>query len=423
MSALLSVIVPVYQVRAYLSECLTSLLRQDYQNLEILVIDDCSSDGSLELAKEFEARDARFKVVRNERNMGLGATRNVGLDLATGKYILFLDSDDQLKPNSLGYLLKLAERTEADVLRYHFTTYRYCQDDVNIINKSEVEAADYGVGFEVVSEGKKAILSYFTCGLFAVWLGLYRRNFLERNKIRFPEGLLYEDVAFSMEAIFQAKRFVATRQTAYIYRVRGKSARKSITQKVYSSDIFSIHNRCLDFLEQQNVLNDDLLYAFMIALYNNGFVQLGFQPAKTLLEYYTQLRKLVLRLDALAPQLRSFKIPKKIWLLKNKDLKQLALFVNKFKRDYYATLRNEHPCMLFYSRARICQTDKYEDYVAHIAEYGFAQFLVVYWQSMLPERNWEETPRLVRLSLYALLAPAGIFKGIWEVLVRVFCRK
>lgn len=84
MSALVSVIVPIYQVRDYLAACLKSLLRQDYPHLEILLIDDCSSDGSLELAQAFARRDARIRVLENARNLGLGATRNLGLAQARG---------------------------------------------------------------------------------------------------------------------------------------------------------------------------------------------------------------------------------------------------------------------------------------------------------------------------------------------------
>ena len=94
MDHLVSILVPFYNVEQYIDRCIQSLIDQTYENIEILLIDDCSPDKSLEIAQNYAHNDPRIKILRYEKNRGLGGARNYGLEIATGKYVLFVDSDD-----------------------------------------------------------------------------------------------------------------------------------------------------------------------------------------------------------------------------------------------------------------------------------------------------------------------------------------
>jgi glycosyltransferase involved in cell wall biosynthesis len=117
----ISVIVPAYQVQAYLGQCLDSVLGQSYLDFELIGVDDCSPDGSGEILDEYARKDERVRVLHLPENVGLGRARNAGIDVATGDYLLFLDSDDTLTPGSLQAVAdRLARTGGPDVLVYDY---------------------------------------------------------------------------------------------------------------------------------------------------------------------------------------------------------------------------------------------------------------------------------------------------------------
>ena len=113
---MISVIIPVFNVEKYLFTCLNSVLRQTYQDFEIICVDDASTDSSLGILEYFVQKDSRVKILKNEINRGPGFSRNLGLEAAKGKYISFLDGDDFLSPNAFEILTKKAESDNLDVL-------------------------------------------------------------------------------------------------------------------------------------------------------------------------------------------------------------------------------------------------------------------------------------------------------------------
>ena len=130
-----SIIVPVYNVEKYINECLSSLINQTYKNIEIVVINDGSSDNSLSLIEEYSRIDDRIRVI-DQKNMGLGYTRNVGIDNAVGDYILFVDSDDYISLNTCEEIeAVLSYNNEVDIIvlgRYRFADEVYMQDPISL---------------------------------------------------------------------------------------------------------------------------------------------------------------------------------------------------------------------------------------------------------------------------------------------------
>ena len=114
-----SIIVPVYNVEKEIRECLDSIKNQTYNDFEVLCVDDCGKDSSMDIVREFAAEDSRFKILTHEHNSGVSAARNTGLDAAAGDIIMFVDSDDWIEPNALEILVDKLNKTQCEVIMFN----------------------------------------------------------------------------------------------------------------------------------------------------------------------------------------------------------------------------------------------------------------------------------------------------------------
>ena len=214
----LSIIVPVYNVEEYLERCIDSLLHQDLpqENYEIIIVNDGSTDGSYDIAKRLTSTYKNIRLFSQE-NQGQSVARNKGIDVAKGKYIMFVDSDDGLFSNVLGKLLSEAEKNDLDVCAYRI---KYLDENGKAHNGSiQPFPADQ------IYDGRYAVTHGADIG--AVWLNLYSRDMLERYHLRFLEGIYHEDVDFNLRMYAYADKMMFTDIVAYNYRfVAGSSTRK-----------------------------------------------------------------------------------------------------------------------------------------------------------------------------------------------------
>lgn len=202
---MISIIIPVYNVEDYLHVCLNSVLKQTYQDFEIICIDDASTDSSLEILEYFTQKDSRIKILKNDSNMGPGVSRNRGLEVAQGKYVSFLDGDDWLSPNAFEILVEKVEADNLDVLIFKNIVYYEEQKDFGM-------ELYYDMGYMNMFENK--VFNHFDLDkskLFsisnAVWNKFYLKSFLDDNDIRFPiENLIFEDNPFFYKVLTSAKR-------------------------------------------------------------------------------------------------------------------------------------------------------------------------------------------------------------------------
>lgn len=211
-----SVVVPVYNAERFLAQCLDSLLAQTFQELEILCVNDGSTDRSLEILEEYSARDGRLKVFTKE-NEGKGAApaRNLGLSSAAGEYVLFLDSDDFFEPDMVEALVGKAEAVRADVV--------VCQAD--IFDEAKKSTQDYlHISFRNVP-GKDPF-SYKDCPehIFQIsdvvaWNKLYRRDLLENNRLRFEPIPISDEQYIAMLAPVFARRITCVDRVFVHYRI------------------------------------------------------------------------------------------------------------------------------------------------------------------------------------------------------------
>lgn len=209
---MISVIVPVYGVERYLRQCVDSILSQTYKDLEILLINDGSPDSCGDICDEYGGNDCRIKVYHTE-NRGLSAARNLGLQKATGEYIGFVDSDDWIETDMYEVLLRLLEKTGADVSVCDFVQ----------------EPASYEKNFypvDTVYNDTDTMIALFNKEInYNVWNKLYRRELWQ--DILFPEGKNYEDIAAMHRIMHESGKVAVIPSVKYHYCVRDKSITKT----------------------------------------------------------------------------------------------------------------------------------------------------------------------------------------------------
>lgn len=210
---LVSVIVPVYNTKEYLIKCLESIINQTYTNLEIIIIDDGSNDGSYDICDKYLELDSRIKVIHNT-NRGVSVTRNIGIDIATGKYILFIDSDDWVEKNYIEVLYNNIQNSDISICSYYTVTKR----NVNIINDDKkIEKIDKIVGLKYLI-GNEQYRGY-------LWNKLFKLDIIKNNNIKFkPDIYIYEDLLFVAEYINAADNITYIHQSLYYYRMRKSSS-------------------------------------------------------------------------------------------------------------------------------------------------------------------------------------------------------
>lgn len=260
----ISVVVPMYNVAAYVETCLESLARQSVTDLEVIMVDDGSTDETLALATPFAERDPRFRLV-TQPNGGLGQARNTGTDVATGDYIAFVDSDDVVPPHAYESLLAALESSGSD-----------------FASGNARRLASYGTSPAAFLSGiyQKTRLGTHVTKFPALindrtaWNKLFRRSFWDKHSLRFPEGMLYEDMPVTVPAHFLARAVDVVDKTVYLWRVR-EGADLSITQQRTDLRAMRDRVRAVDLVSRflaehgfddakhsydTNVLRDDLRY-------------------------------------------------------------------------------------------------------------------------------------------------------------------
>ena len=231
---LVSIILPVYNAQTHLARCIGSILNQTYRNLELIILNDGSRDQSLPVCEEFRAKDSRIVLVDKD-NSGVSDTRNLGLKLAGGQYVQFVDSDDYIDPDFTGHLVAAAEENNADLVIAPYKmvipagaskpeqVLEKIQDDLGVMSVARPpEVREYGFlpagvydkdTFALRLMDKPA--SYFYSVL---WNKLYRRDLLVENDVQFASEMKWaEDLVFNMQYIQYAEVFAAIGQPGYYY--------------------------------------------------------------------------------------------------------------------------------------------------------------------------------------------------------------
>ena len=235
-SPLVSVVVPVYNVEAFLAECLDSVLAQTFGDYEVICVNDGSTDGSREILLDYAKRDARIRIVE-QANGGLSAARNAGMDQARGVYVYFLDSDDKLRRDALCALCDLADRESLDQIVFTAETFVAEDADESLRRKLPGFLRYYSLDeslCNVVLPGGDLFAKLVGANSFvaSIPLRFLRLSVVQDAGLRFPGGLLHEDAYFAPISLCLARRAIVLNERYFLRRLRAASIMTSVTNTV-----------------------------------------------------------------------------------------------------------------------------------------------------------------------------------------------
>lgn len=229
-----SVIVPVYNVAKYLEECLNSIINQTYKNIEIIIVNDGSTDNSLDIIEIFKNKDNRIKVISQE-NKGISEARNIGLKNTVGEFILYVDSDDYLELNCIKEAVDKINNDCSEMVIFNYTRVYDC----DVEGKSE--NVSLNLNTEKVYEGKDIaimLLKNLTQGY--VWNKLFRKRNLVENKFEFEKGRTIEDIYPIFKELINSKKVSYINKYNYNYRQRSNSAVHTFNKKAKDDYVHAI---------------------------------------------------------------------------------------------------------------------------------------------------------------------------------------
>lgn len=237
-----SVVVPAFNVEKYIGKCIESLLNQTLSEIEIIVVNDNSTDSTLQILTEFAKKDSRVKILDNKVNIGVSAARNLGIKSAKGEYIGFVDSDDWVAVDYYEKLYNAAKRFNSDVAATNFVR-------CGKFNKSKrLNYSREELFLDADSKIRKAFIPKFNY----VWNKIYKRDALLDLNIYFPEGKIFEDIAWLVKIIYNLNGFVTVPDTWYFYR---RSNGSIVTKRSSSvaNDNISAYKEMFDFMRMHNI--------------------------------------------------------------------------------------------------------------------------------------------------------------------------
>lgn len=228
----ISIIIPIYNVEEYLSECLDSVVNQTYKNLEIICVNDCSTDNSLKILKNYARQDLRIRIIEHEKNKGLGPARNTGIDNANGDYIFFLDSDDYVKNDVIEKLYDKITETKSDLVFSQTEAFTFLKDE-ETINRikylNEWLDCRSKKDFYINVDNFEDAICNINC---VAWGKLYKKEFLIKNNIRFINGkVIHEDNGFWLKICSQFPKIGFINDIGVYYRIRENAITTEIDKK------------------------------------------------------------------------------------------------------------------------------------------------------------------------------------------------
>ena len=310
----ISIIVPVYNTEKYLEKCLDSLISQTLTNIEIIIINDDSTDNSLKILNKFILLDNRIKLINLENSKGPGNARNIGINISQGEYISFVDSDDYINHNMYQNMYNKVKEQNSDIC---FCNFYLIDENENILSKSSFKGEQKELNNLYLSN---ILSSNITTG---IWAKIYKRKLISKNSILFDNENKYEDIMFSFLCSYHAKKITYLNEYHYYWLQLQNSRSKKIS-------IQNIDDRINVMLDIKSFLINNNLYNDLKKDYVLGFTR----------HLYIYLYNSIIKYSINSDYLRSYFINKvnnvftENILLKDYDY-DLYIKVLKINRDYY----------------------------------------------------------------------------------------
>jgi glycosyltransferase involved in cell wall biosynthesis len=280
-----SVIIPIYNVESPLEKCLDSVVNQTLSDIEIILVDDGSTDNSAKIAEKYARQDSRIKLIY-QKNAGASAARNTGLEIATGEYISFIDSDDWVDSKMYEELIEQAyEHNRPNIIK----SYHYKVTKTGITRGNSF--------YHPNKENKKAILTenlqelLKTCS-YAVWASLWKKSFLDEYNLSFIKGIQnVEDIIFTWQTMLYSKEILLVYKPYYYYNLAIPiSTTRSINTRFL--DLIKAFKLQKEFLIQQNLCNEfELTYQTKSAFYFNDVFKVNLMARGIRFHRYPELKK------------------------------------------------------------------------------------------------------------------------------------
>lgn len=266
-----TIVIPVYNVAKYLRAALRSIVNQTLQDIEIICINDGSTDESLEILNEFAQNDSRFIII-NKENEGSGVARNIGISKAKGKYIAFFDADDIIKPEMYETMYNQAEELNSDIV---ICDYAKCNEINYTVSKPcmFVKLKDIGC-FETVfvepkqNIDKQIIYNNLLISPCYIWNQFYKADFIKKNKIAFSDLKVYQDTIFNLKAQILAQNVSYINNCLYFYRCRMDSTSAVASEYIYFNSLKEIEDFINKFPDipvlKRNLINARIMTVYYI---------------------------------------------------------------------------------------------------------------------------------------------------------------
>lgn len=282
----LSIIVPVYNTSTYIDRCLKSILNQTYKNIEIIIIDDFSNDNSYEICQRYKEKDSRILLKQNSCNRGVSFTRNAALELVTGKYIVFIDSDDYISRNHIFDMVNSIEKSNTDI----------CITKTNYLRIKKIEKHQLNITGKISLDKLTDDWSTFLNPAVCCWIHnkLFLTDIVKSNNISFKENLsLGEDKIFCLDYFKHCRSISVNNRYTYTY---NRTNEYSITRTKlieHSNSIQLIKNSLYNFMLVKNKLDNKELnnHIFDLILYGNSKIMES-NKLNNLLKYKFIIRNL-----------------------------------------------------------------------------------------------------------------------------------
>lgn len=272
-----SVIVPVFNTEKYLPECLDSLLAQTLQGLEIILVNDCSTDRSGYICDEYSKIGDRIVVIHNGRNIRQGPSRNKGIEVARGEFIGFVDSDDWIDADFYEKMYEAARSENSDISKAE-----------SIIIEADLERIPQKIQNQNIRTGLQAGRPLFDLFRYEHTTAIYRREMLIRHHIRYPDIRNAQDDVFLLYATWHCRKITLIRDTFYYYRQHEKSVLATKKTPYYES-ILQCFALQVDFLNQVEISSDNYLKSFLLSLYPVHY-HAGHLPSDVQLDFGREYR-------------------------------------------------------------------------------------------------------------------------------------
>ena len=260
----ISIIVPVYNSEKYLKDCLDSCISQTLSDIEIICVDDCSTDNSLEILEEYKTKDSRVKVFYHETNKKQGAARNTGIKNAAGEYIWFIDSDDFIDKNACQLLYDTIKKHNVDLLSFCGISFSDADNGSQLFNGAFFQGLQFNKVFCPRKDWKRMSF-YNICAV--PWIYITRAEVVKN--FRFREGVYRQDTDFALKLFSSIDSMICIPFTAYYRRWGTGSITQGEINKKLLEDSISVIVSLHDFVAKNKISQKHFLYRFMVEYIRN----------------------------------------------------------------------------------------------------------------------------------------------------------